>query len=221
MTKLLTTLSILFIATAVSAESWSVSYPDIDINKGETYTVERGIDCDTLKLTSGEEVRLIGVKCLEDEKMGQEATEFVKRLIKKGQKVRLEFDVQEKDKYERTLAYIYSLVCEGDCAIEAVQGYNYKKLNDGWYVFINATIIKAGYARHMPIPPNVKYAQLFEALYKEAREQRRGLWKGINICNENKDCEEFCLKFVCYGTKAPRCDSEGKCLCRCLTEYWG
>jgi len=33
------------------------------------YTVERVIDGDNLKLTNGEEVQLIGIKVLEDEKM--------------------------------------------------------------------------------------------------------------------------------------------------------
>ena len=35
----------------------------------QTYTVERVIDGDTLKLTNGEEVQLIGIKVPEDEKM--------------------------------------------------------------------------------------------------------------------------------------------------------
>jgi len=164
--------------------------------QAQTYTVERVIDGDTIKLTNGEVVQLIGIKAppidIEEAKkevmatqqdletitkMGQEATEFVRGLLKKGDEVRLEYDVQEKDKYGRTLAYVYSLVCEGECAIEAVQGYNYEKLNDGWYVFINATIVKSGYATPMTIPPNVKYADLFKKLYEEAREQKRGLWR--------------------------------------------
>ena len=35
----------------------------------QTYTVERVIDGDTLKLTNSEEVQLIGIKVPEDEKM--------------------------------------------------------------------------------------------------------------------------------------------------------
>jgi len=112
MKKLLTTISILLIATAAHAQ---------------TYTVERVIDGNTLKLTNGERVRLIGIDAPESRdndkarrdskrtgqdletitKMGQEATEFVKGLIKPGQEVRLEFDVQERDKYGRLLAYVY------------------------------------------------------------------------------------------------------------------
>jgi len=52
MKTLLTTLTVLLIAT--------VSY-------AQTYTVERVIDGDTLKLTNGERVRLIGIDCPESE----------------------------------------------------------------------------------------------------------------------------------------------------------
>jgi endonuclease YncB( thermonuclease family) len=41
----------------------------------QTYTVERVIDGDTLKLSNGERVQLIGLQAPEDENMGQEATE--------------------------------------------------------------------------------------------------------------------------------------------------
>jgi len=41
----------------------------------------------------------------------------------------------------------------------------------------------------MTIPPNVKYAELFEELYQEAREQGRGLWKGQGI-NDDFECDD-------------------------------
>jgi len=112
MTKLLTTISILLIATSAHAQ---------------TYTVERVIDGDTIKLTNGERVRLIGIDAPESQpndkakrdaertgqdletinKMGQRATEFLKRFINEGDTVELEFDVQKWDKYGRLLAYVY------------------------------------------------------------------------------------------------------------------
>lgn len=93
----------------------------------ETFTVERVIDRDTLKLTNGERVRLIGIDAPESmpndkakrdsmrsgkdiesiNKMGQEATEFVKSLGLEGREVRLEFDVHESAKNQRLLAYVY------------------------------------------------------------------------------------------------------------------
>ena len=72
----------------------------------------------------------------------------------KDQKVRLEYDVGKTDRYKRILAYVY--------------------LEDG--TFINAKLIKEGFATVMTIPPNVKYAELFVMLEQEARKNDKGLW---------------------------------------------
>jgi micrococcal nuclease len=40
----------------------------------------------------------------------------------------------------------------------------------------NEEMVREGYAQVMTIPPNVKYAGLFMACQREAREQGRGLW---------------------------------------------
>ncbi len=73
-------------------------------------------DGDTIVVNSqGKEarVRLIGIDCPETAKRGkegeflaEEAKEFVARLIK-GQKVRLEFDFEEEDRYGRWLCYVF------------------------------------------------------------------------------------------------------------------
>lgn len=145
----------------------SYNYTDI--------TVQRVIDGDTIQLESGERVRLIGIdtpemhesnklrrdsqRSGEDisaiQKLGRRSYEFTKGLVE-GKRVSLEFDVEKYDKYNRLLAYVY--------------------LKDG--TFVNAEIVKQGYASLMTIPPNVKYADLFQKLYHEAREARRGLWGG-------------------------------------------
>jgi len=118
-------------------------------------------------------------------KMGQEATEFVKGLIKPGQEVRLEFDVQEKDKYGRQLGYLFiDTTVPSDAMFKTKPGIYYVRHQGFFSLFVNATIIKAGYAQPlvpsevegMTIPPNVKYADLFRELYEEARENKRGLW---------------------------------------------
>lgn len=139
----------------------------------ENVLVSRVVDGDTLQLETGERVRLIGIDTPElhessklqrdsqrsgqDKKaikqLGEQAYEFTKKLVE-GKQVRLEFDAEKKDKYDRLLAYVY--------------------LADG--TFVNAEIVKQGYASLLSIPPNVKYADLFLKLYKEARENKRGLW---------------------------------------------
>ena len=136
--------------------------------------VKRAVDGDTLVLEDGERVRFIGIDTTEMHesnklerdirrsgqdkstivKLGKQAYQFTKGLVE-GKRVSLEFDVEKYDKYKRLLAYVY--------------------LKDG--TFVNAEIVKQGYASLMTIPPNVKYADLFQKLYREARESRRGLWK--------------------------------------------
>ena len=137
--------------------------------------VERVVDGDTLLLTNGEKVRLIGIDAPESKPnpraekqvamegkdlkniilMGEEATKFVRSLIKPGDEVRIEFDVEKRDRYGRLLGYIYLL--------------------DGR--MINEEIVKAGYASLLTHPPNVKYQNRFLRAYKEARENKRGLWR--------------------------------------------
>jgi micrococcal nuclease len=126
----------------------------------EEALVERAVDGDTVVLSDGRRVRYIGVDTPEThhprkpvEFMGREAKNFNRRLVE-GQRVRLEFDVDRDDRYHRLLAYVY--------------------LADG--TFVNAELVKQGYAQIMTIPPNVKHADLFLKLQQEAREAKRGLW---------------------------------------------
>jgi micrococcal nuclease len=86
---------------------------------------------------------------------GKRAYMFTKNLVV-NKRVSLEFDVKKYDRYGCLLAYAY--------------------LKDNG-LFVNAEIIKQGYASLMAISPNVKYADLFKKLYREARENRRGLWR--------------------------------------------
>jgi micrococcal nuclease len=136
--------------------------------------VTRVVDGDTLVLENNERVRLTGIDTPEMhesnklnrdaqrsgqdvatiKQLGRRAYEFTKKLVE-GKRVRLEFDVERHDKYKRILAYVY--------------------LTDG--TFVNAEIVKQGYASLMTYPPNVRYADLFLKLYREARENQRGLWK--------------------------------------------
>jgi micrococcal nuclease len=149
----------------------------IPLGKSYDYTdilVKRAIDGDTLQLESGERLRLIGIdtpevhdseKLYKDSRrsgedvakikeLGRRAWDFTRSLTE-GKRLSLEFDVERHDKYGRLLAYAY--------------------LKDG--TFVNARIVEEGYASLMTFPPNVKYAGLLSKLYRQAREQRRGLWR--------------------------------------------
>lgn len=122
--------------------------------------VQRVSDGDTVVLIDGRRVRYIGIDTPElhhptkpVQYYAREAAEFNRQLVE-GKPVRLEFDIEQKDKYGRTLAYLY--------------------LPDG--TFVNAELVRQGYAQTLTIPPNVRHADQFKELQKEARMARRGLW---------------------------------------------
>ncbi len=125
-------------------------------------TVSRVIDGDTIEvLINGktEKVRLIGVDTPETvhptkevEAYGQEASSFTKAQLT-DKEIKLEFDVEERDKYGRLLAYVW--------------------LGDKLF---NEVLVAEGYAQVATYPPNVKYVDRFTAAQKQAREANKGLW---------------------------------------------
>ena len=118
------------------------------------------VDGDTIIVEKIGKVRLIGVDTPETkhprkpvEYFGKEASAFTKKIVE-GKEVRLGYDWQRKDRYGRILAYVY--------------------LEDG--TFLNAEIIKQGYGHAYTKYP-FKYLEQFRKYEKEARENKRGLWK--------------------------------------------
>lgn len=124
--------------------------------------VARVIDGDTILLENGEKVRLIGVDTPEKlhpskpvQYYAEEASAFTKRMAE-GKKVKLEFDWQKRDKYNRLLAYVY--VLDGN-------------------IFLNAEIVREGYGFAYTRFP-FKYLDEFREYEKRAREGQEGLWNG-------------------------------------------
>jgi len=146
-----------------------VSLSAVNENKSNIYRVVKVVDGDTVKLETGETVRYIGIDTPETkvkkngyfkkqaQPYGLEAADYNRKLVE-GNYLRLEYDVQKKDKYGRILAYCY--------------------LGD---TFVNARMIEAGYACVFTMPPNVKYADELMRLQRIARNQKRGLWGGLNV----------------------------------------
>jgi len=158
-------------------------------------------DGDTVKLANGEKVRLIGIDCPEmrdNDKLfadarrtgedaqklkalGQRSYEFARQLLD-NRRVRLEFDIQRRDKYGRLLAYVYTReeVTGKTISFEPIPEVIYLQEEAGrQYVetFVNALIINEGYAYPMTIAPNTQHADLFQKLYQQARDRGRGLWR--------------------------------------------
>ncbi|MBM4433426.1 MAG: nuclease, partial [Chloroflexi bacterium] len=109
-------------------------------------TVTRVIDGDTIEVDItgvAYRVRYIGIDTpeLDDENpslsaLAQEAARYNRELLE-GKSVRLEKDVSETDKYGRLLRYVYV----GD-------------------TFVNAELVRLGYAEVVTYPPDIKYQEL-------------------------------------------------------------
>jgi micrococcal nuclease len=127
-------------------------------------TVTRVVDGDTIHVDrNGREdtIRLIGMDTPETKKpntavecFGHEASDHLNGLLPVGTRVRLERDAEERDRYDRVLAYVYR--------------------EDG--VFVNLAMVADGYAGQLTIPPNVAHAAELTEAARLARAQDKGLW---------------------------------------------
>lgn len=150
--------------------------------------VTRVVDGDTIVVASVGTVRLIGVDTPETvdprepvQVFGKEAAEFTRRMAE-GKVVRLEFDAQRTDKYQRTLAYVY--------------------LADG--TFLNAEIVRQGYG-HAYVKYPFKYLDQFREYEREAREKGRGLWADPPAQDEQKPTTEPARVWVNTASKVYHC----------------
>jgi len=157
-------------------------------DKTEAHVVENIIDGNTFKLINGERVRLIGIRTPQIghtieaiTKMGAEAKDFMGCFVQEGDKVYLEYDVQKRDKDGRLLAYVWQYAfVQAKCDFKQPKWMMMDSKSFADVMFLNASIVKSGYATPMAIAPNGRYAGLFEELYAEAREQGRGFWSDKN-----------------------------------------
>ncbi|MEA2574457.1 MAG: micrococcal nuclease [Chloroflexia bacterium] len=125
----------------------------------------RVIDGDTIEvLVQGRQarVRLIGMDAPETSQgsacYGKEATEKVEQLLAPvGERLLMEKDVSETDRYGRLLRYVWYETSSGP-------------------VMLNLELVKQGYARIATFPPDVKYEATFVQAEMVAREQKLGLW---------------------------------------------
>lgn len=126
--------------------------------------VVRIVDGDTIHVLVGgqrEKVRYIGVDTPETHKpgtpvqcYGRAASAFNARLLA-GRRVQLRTDAETRDRYGRLLAYVY-------------------RRPDG--LFVNAELMRQGFARTLTIPPNIAHVEEFLRLQRAARDAQRGLW---------------------------------------------
>jgi micrococcal nuclease len=123
------------------------------------------VDGDSIHvLISGrtERLRLIGVDAPEidhpdqpAECFGEESASFTKRSLE-DRRIRIEFDVERRDRFDRLLAYVFL----------------------GGELF-NETLVGEGFAIERSYPPNLAHQEELRKAEMEARQERRGLW---NAC---------------------------------------
>ena len=141
--------------------------------------VVRVVDGDTLviRLDSRREehVRLIGVDTPESKRnkraamqaershsdeagiiaLGKASAKNTEKLAPPSTQVELEYDVEQRDRYKRLLAYVY--------------------LPDGR--MLNEAILEGGYGSVLTVPPNVRYVARFRNAAEKARSTGQGLWR--------------------------------------------
>lgn len=129
-------------------------------------TVQHVVDGDTIDISIGgktERVRLIGINTPETkhptkgvECFGPEASAYTEQLLPKGTALRVERDVEARDKYGRLLLYVY------------IASNN---------VFVNLDLVMNGYARPMVFEPNTAHKADFAQAATQAELRNVGLWQ--------------------------------------------
>jgi micrococcal nuclease len=129
-------------------------------------TILKVVDGDTVDIDikgNTERVRLIGVNTPETkhptkpiECFGPEASAYLTQLLPKGTHVRIERDIEARDRYGRMLLYLYR---ESD------------------NLFINLDLVSHGYGTPMSIEPNTFHRNDFVHAAALAETTNEGLWK--------------------------------------------
>lgn len=142
-------------------EAWDGIWREEPPRRAWAYVV-RAVDGDTIEVRLDgrtEDVRYIGVDTPETVKpgtpvqcFGPRAHRFNAALVT-HRRVRLEFDAERRDVYGRLLAYVHL-------------GRR----------FVNAELVRRGFARTLTIPPNDRFARRFKRLQIAAARTGRGLW---------------------------------------------
>ncbi len=133
----------------------------LQINPGYGFVqVKKVYDGDTILLSNGNKVRLLGINTPEVEgryKLAEAGGEAAKKWLKNtllNQKVRLEKDVEKHDKYSRLLAHIFTANKQ----------------------HINLELVKNGLASVNIHPPNLKYSDELLQAQQQAEIAHLGIW---------------------------------------------
>jgi len=128
----------------------------------EYATVRYVHDGDTLHLTDGRKIRLIGINTPElardtkpHEPYAREARQYVRDQLPEGSRIGLSYGPQRKDRHGRTLAHI--TLANGDS--------------------LNQRLLEQGYAQYIAVPPNLTRLACYRQSEHLARKIETGLWR--------------------------------------------
>ena len=156
-------LSAFFIACSLVFGNIAVAQTDSCVPEEtlEVATIKRVVDGDTVHLSDGRKVRLIGVNTPEfarngrrAEPLSKEAKKQLDTLFRETRKVQLQLGRQQKDSYGRLLAHAF--------------------LPDGRNV--QQILLAAGLAYPITIPPNTAYQDCYHTQSDLAQAEGLGIW---------------------------------------------
>ena len=132
-------------------EKYDVSEESFD--KNITARVKEVIDVASVRLENGEIIKYIGIQPPSmDSKSFEEGRNFNKLLVSRKE-ITLEYDIRGRDNNGNLLAYVFA------------EGH-----------FVNAEVIKHGFARYSPDRENTKYEKAFIMYQKDAMKRGNGIW---------------------------------------------
>jgi len=122
---------------------------------GKSCVLRRITDADTVECEGIGKIRLIGIDAPERSQrpFGQMSDSVLRAIVPISSTIDLEFDASAKDRYGRTLAYV-------------------------WYNghMVNWQLVRNGWAMSLRYPPDVRYSVVMSEAEEFARKERRGLW---------------------------------------------
>ncbi len=129
--------------------------------KTERVRVAKIYDGDTLTLSDGRKVRLVGVNTTEmgrggqpDQPLARHAQQVASTFVRQSDRVELLLDAQSKDHYGRWLGHIYNQAGEN----------------------LEQHLLQQGLAYHVAIPPNLTLAECLAKAEQQGRDARLGVW---------------------------------------------
>lgn len=153
-------LGVFFASAFLSINALAVCPPPSGA-KSESASLAQVQDGDSLKLTDGRRVRLIGINAPElanqsspDQPLAQAARIAADSFFADGNRLRLVYGSERKDHYGRTLAHVY----------------------DSRGNSLEAELLGRGLAFHIAVPPNLALAECLKTQENRARRQKLGVW---------------------------------------------